>query len=74
MGLKNKIDDERICVIPACMLGAGYRIKLIFDDLGRATPKEGIYIGEDNHFLFMESDKGKEGIPFSRIIRVEILG
>jgi hypothetical protein len=55
------------------LLGIRYRVKVIFDDLGRATPKEGIYIGEDEHFFFIESDKGKEGVPFSRIIRVEIL-
>jgi hypothetical protein len=71
MGLKNSKNE--IITIPACILGFRDRVKLIFDDLGRATPKEGTYIGEDDHFFFMESDKGTEGIPFNRIIRVEIL-
>jgi hypothetical protein len=72
MELKNSKNE--IITIPECILGFRDRIKLIFDDLGRATPKEGTYIGKDDHFLFIESDKGKEGVPFSRIIRVEILG
>jgi len=50
----------------------GDKIKIIFDDLGRATPKEGFYISGDNHFILIGIDKNIEAIPFNRIIRVEV--
>lgn len=51
----------------------GKEVKVILDDLGRATPKQGKAISEDEHFFIIESEKGIEGIPFNRIIRVEVL-
>ena len=50
----------------------GDKIKIIFDDLGRATPKEGLYRCEDSHFILIGIDKNIEAIPFNRIIRIEV--
>lgn len=49
-------------------------MKVILEDLGRAVPKEGKYINRDVNFIVIETERGKEAIPFNRIIRIEFSG
>lgn len=51
----------------------GKNVRLLFDDLGRATSKQGLLLGLDSDFATIKTDKNVEMIPASRIIRIELL-
>ena len=47
--------------------------KVIYDDFGRATPKTGTLVKEDDKFVYLRNDNGiVEAIAKSKIMRQEI--
>lgn len=52
----------------------GKKIRIIYDDLGRSTPKIGVVLSQDPYYIVIKSDRGiVEAIPNARIIRFEVL-
>lgn len=49
----------------------GHRVKVIYNDNGRATPKEGEMVDVDEHFVSLETDRGLEAFKMCDIIRME---
>jgi len=52
----------------------GKKAKVIFDDLGRAVPKIGKIVEINSQLIvFLNEHNQFEGIPLSKIIRIEVL-
>ena len=53
----------------------GKRIKVIFDDGLKPTPREGTLVGVSEGLLFLkDGDELEDIIPISRVIRSEVMG
>jgi hypothetical protein len=48
------------------------KILLFYNDGSKITPKSGILLRFDHNFVFLQTERKIEGIPISRIVRVEI--
>jgi len=51
----------------------GQRVKLLFDDLGKATVKFGEVVDFSDGLLTLKMNSGTEVIPRERILRIEVL-
>ena len=49
----------------------GHRIKVIYNDDGRPTPKHGVLVDADEQFVSLETDRGLEAFRVENIIRLE---
>ena len=49
------------------------KVRVLFDDLGKARAKIGFMISKDTEFLTIKTDNRTELIPICKIIRIEVL-
>lgn len=49
------------------------KVRVLFDDLGKARAKIGFILSKDTEFLTIRTDNRTELIPICKIIRIEIL-
>lgn len=49
------------------------KVKVIFDDAQSIARKEGIFLGFNDNFIFIDTGD-KEALPISKIVRIEFSG
>ena len=52
---------------------SGKKMRIIFDDLGKTLSKVGEVLSSDPVFVEIETERGIEVIPVSKIIRMEVI-
>ena len=50
----------------------GREVRLYFYDQQKVVPKNGVLIGFNSSFVFLRTKGSEEGIPISRIVRIEL--
>jgi len=50
------------------------RVKIVFEDIGKASMRHGIFTGYNSEFIFLDSDEmhSQEAIAISKVVRVEL--
>ena len=51
----------------------GKKMRIIFDDMGKTISKVGVVTFYDPVFVEIETERGIEVIPVSKIIRMEVI-